>query len=124
MILQDDKNTSEKTTLNFDSQEENKSRVKAERETDQKAHLPLGDNVPAISKCTNTGKPSSEKLQTCAPEARVNKDSVNNAAPCSPKRRKVMKTRIDERGREGTPIWKSIFYSVPSLFPYTIQAYV
>ncbi|XP_014521531.1 uncharacterized protein LOC106778130 [Vigna radiata var. radiata] len=97
---QDDKNTSEKTNLNFDSQEENKSRVKEERETDQKAHLPLGDNVSAISKCTNTGKPSSEKLQSGAPEARVNKDSVNNAAPCSPKRRKVMKTRIDERGRE------------------------
>ncbi|XP_027926359.1 uncharacterized protein LOC114183515 [Vigna unguiculata] len=97
---QDDKNTSEKTTLNFDLQEENKSRVKEERETDQKAHLPLGGNVSAISKCTNTGKSSSEKLESCAPEARVNKGSVNNAAPCSPKRRKVMKTRIDERGRE------------------------
>lgn len=29
------------------------------------------------------------------------KDELTNAAPTSPKRRKVMKTRIDERGREG-----------------------
>ncbi|ESW21557.1 hypothetical protein PHAVU_005G080800 [Phaseolus vulgaris] len=97
---QNDKNTSEKTTLNFDSQEENKSRVKEERGTDQKAHLPLRDNVSAISKCTNTGKSSSEKLHSCASEPSVNEDTVNKAHPCSPKKRKVMKTRIDERGRE------------------------
>jgi len=108
---QNDKNTSEKTTLNFDSQEENKSRVKEERGTDQKAHLPLRDNVSAISKCTNTGKSSSEKLHSCASEPSVNEDTVNKAHPCSPKKRKVMKSRIDERGREGTYIWKSIFFT-------------
>ncbi|CAJ1957609.1 unnamed protein product [Sphenostylis stenocarpa] len=97
---QNDKSTSEKTTLNFDLQEENKSGVKEEKPTDQKAHLPLRENLSAISKCTNTEKSSSEKLHICAPDVRVNKDSVNNAPPCSPKRRKVMKTRIDERGRE------------------------
>ncbi|KAL3355873.1 hypothetical protein AABB24_016835 [Solanum stoloniferum] len=32
------------------------------------------------------------------------KDEVTNAAPTSPKRRKVMKTRIDERGREVTEV--------------------
>lgn len=101
---QNDKKSSEKATLNFNCQEENKSRLKEEKATDQKAHLPLRENVSAISKCTNTGKSSSEKLQSCAPEVRVNKDSVNNAPPCSPKRRKVMKTRIDERGREVTEV--------------------
>ncbi|TKY49200.1 DNA polymerase delta subunit 3 [Spatholobus suberectus] len=99
-----DKKSSDKATLNFDSQEENKPRVKEERATDQKAHLPLRENVSAISKCTNTGKSSSEKLHSCAPEVCVNKDSVNNAPPCSPKRRKVMKTMIDERGREVTEV--------------------
>lgn len=29
------------------------------------------------------------------------KDEMADAAPVSPKRRKVLKTRIDERGREG-----------------------
>ncbi|KAG4981518.1 hypothetical protein JHK85_035476 [Glycine max] len=101
---QNDKKTSEKTTLNFDLQEENKSGVKEERATEQKAHLPLRENVSAISRCTNTGKSSSEKLQSGAPEVHLNKDSVNNAPPCSPKRRKVMKTRIDERGREVTEV--------------------
>lgn len=102
---QNDKISSEKATLNFNSQEENKSRVKEEKATNQKAHnLPPRENVSAISKCTNTGKSSSEKLQSCAPEVHVNKDSVNNAPPCSPKRRKVMKTRIDERGREVTEV--------------------
>lgn len=104
---QNDKKSSEKATLNFNSQEENKSRLKEEKATDQKAHLPLRENVSAISKCTNTGKSSSEKLQSCASEVHVNKNNVNNAPPgppCSPKRRKVMKTRIDERGREGTYI--------------------
>lgn len=114
---QNDKNTSEKITLNFDSWEENESTVKEEIATDQKAHVPLRDNVSAISKCTNTGKSSSEKLQSCAPEAGVNEDGVNKAPP-SPKKRKVMKTRIDERGREGTYIWKSISFTRQLLYFY------
>lgn len=101
---QNDKTSLEKASLNFDVQEENKSKIKEERTTDKKAHQPLRDNVSAISKCTNNGKSSSEKLQSCNPEVSVNKNSVNNAAPCSPKRRKVMKTRIDERGREVTEV--------------------
>ena len=111
-----DKKTSEKTTLNFDSQEENKSTVKEERATDQKARLPLRENVSAISKCTHTGKSSSEKLQSGAPEVHLSKHSVNNPPPCSPKRRKVMKTRIDERGREGTYILKCFFFSLSRFF--------
>ncbi|KAL2331331.1 hypothetical protein Fmac_018912 [Flemingia macrophylla] len=102
--IQNGKESLEKAPLNFDLQEENKSRVKEERATDPKAHQPQRENISAISKCTNAGKSSSEKLQSCDPKVGVNKDSVNNAAPCSPKRRKVMKTRIDERGREVTEV--------------------
>ncbi|XP_061362380.1 uncharacterized protein LOC133306119 isoform X2 [Gastrolobium bilobum] len=101
---QNDKKSPEKATLNFDLQIENKSRVKEERATDQKAHQPLGEDLSAISKCTSTGKSSTDKFQSCAPEICINKDSAKNAAPGSPKRRKVMKTRIDERGREVTEV--------------------
>ncbi|KAJ1441630.1 DNA-polymerase subunit Cdc27 [Sesbania bispinosa] len=101
---QSDKKSSEKATLDFESQKENKSRVKDERATEQKAHQPLREDVSVMSKCTSTGKSSTEKLQHCAPEICVNKDSVKKATPGSPKRRKVMKTRIDERGREVTEV--------------------
>lgn len=44
------------------------------------------------------------KTQSCVTEKDVNKlDKPTNATSRSPQRRKVLKTRIDERGREGTP---------------------
>lgn len=105
---QTDKKSSETATLNFDLKIENKPRVKDERTTEQKAHQPPREDVSVINKCTSTVKSSTEKLQGSTPEICVNKDSVKNATPGSPKRRKVMKTRIDERGREGTYILRSI----------------
>ncbi|XP_019425709.1 PREDICTED: DNA polymerase delta subunit 3 [Lupinus angustifolius] len=101
---QNDKKSSEKATLKFDKQIESKSRVKEETESDQKANQPRREDLSVISKCTSTGKSSTEKVESRAPEILVNKDSQNNAAPCSPKRRRVMKTKIDERGREVTEV--------------------
>ncbi|KAK7244135.1 hypothetical protein RIF29_38953 [Crotalaria pallida] len=101
---QDDKKLSEKATLSFDKQIQSKSRVKEETAGDQKANQPWREDLSVISKCTSTGKSSSEKLQSHAPEISVNKDSQNNTAPGSPKRKRVMKTRIDERGREVTEV--------------------
>jgi hypothetical protein len=75
--------------------------VKEERVTEKKVFQPPKD-LSVITKCTSTGKPSTEKLQSSAPEICVNKDSAKKVSSGSPKRRKVMKTRIDERGREGT----------------------
>ncbi|KAF7836636.1 DNA polymerase delta subunit 3 isoform X1 [Senna tora] len=96
----DDKSLLEKGTLNSDEQIQNKSKVK-EESTNQ----PEREDFSVISKCTSIGKSSSDKTQNCAPEISVNKkDNLNNTAPCSPKRRKVMKTRIDERGREVTEV--------------------
>jgi hypothetical protein len=44
------------------------------------------------------------KTQSCVTEKDVNKlDKPTNATSRSPQRRKVLKTRIDERGREGIP---------------------
>lgn len=112
---QNDKSSSEKPTLNFDLEIENKSRVKEERVTQQKAHQPHIGDSSVISKCTNTGRSSSEKFHSSASEICVNKDSIKNATPGSPKRKKVMKTRIDERGREGTYSIQANFMSQLSI---------
>ncbi|CAL0310199.1 unnamed protein product [Lupinus luteus] len=101
---QNDKKSSEKATLKSDKQIESKSRVKEETGSDQKANQPWREDLSVINKCTSTGKPSTEKVESHAPEILVNKDSPNNTAPSSPKRRRVMKTRIDERGREVTEV--------------------
>ncbi|XP_020983896.1 uncharacterized protein LOC107459908 isoform X2 [Arachis duranensis] len=101
---QKDNKSSEKATLNSDTKRENKPMAKEEKSSDKKANQPFQEELSVINKCTNNGKSSSEKPQSCAPDISVNKDSTKNAAPGSPKRRKVMKTRIDERGREVTEV--------------------
>ncbi|XP_058773782.1 uncharacterized protein LOC131647995 [Vicia villosa] len=101
---QNDKKSLEKTTLNFDLQVEHKPLVKEEKATEKKVFQPPREDLSIMSKCTSNGKSSTEKLQSSAPEISVNKDSVKKAAPGSPKRRKVMKTRIDEKGREVTEV--------------------
>lgn len=68
-----------------------------------------------VSKGKNSGISSSNKIQSCIPEEGADaKDKVTDAAPNSPKRRKVLKTRIDERGREGMSglyLLQSLFFS-------------
>lgn len=54
-----------------------------------------------VAKCDNSGISSSNQIQNRIEEAADVKRKVSDAAPSSPKRRKVLKTRIDERGREG-----------------------
>ncbi|CAN4087351.1 unnamed protein product [Withania somnifera] len=58
-----------------------------------------------------TGKPKSSKLhsseiisENASLKTATIKDEATDAAPISPKRRKVVKTRIDERGREVTEV--------------------
>ncbi|KAI4323039.1 hypothetical protein L6164_022677 [Bauhinia variegata] len=91
-------------------QQNNKSKVKEERTSDEEANQPWSEDLSVISKCTSTRKSSTEKSESHAPEIHVNKkDNSNNAAPGSPKRRKVLKTRIDERGREVTEVvWEGV----------------
>ncbi|XP_021287834.1 uncharacterized protein LOC110419207 [Herrania umbratica] len=57
----------------------------------------------STSKSTIGGHSSSVKVENQLPETDV-KDKVIDGAPNSPKRRKVMKTRIDDRGREVTEV--------------------
>lgn len=54
-----------------------------------------------IAKGNNSGISPSNQIQNHNEEAADVKNKVLDAAPNSPKRRKVLKTRIDERGREG-----------------------
>ncbi|KAL8131850.1 uncharacterized protein LOC141711738 isoform X2 [Apium graveolens] len=57
-----------------------------------------------VVKGENSGISSSNKIQNRIEEAADVKHKVSDAAPNSPKRRKVLKTRIDERGREVTEV--------------------
>ncbi|KAJ7981858.1 DNA polymerase delta subunit like [Quillaja saponaria] len=104
---QNGKNLSEKTTLNFDRQMATKLVVTEVVATDVESNKPLGEDSSAISKGTDTVVSSKEKIKS-GPESHVSKkDSMTSAASGSPKRRKVLKTRIDERGREVTEvIWE------------------
>lgn len=99
---------SEKSNLNSDKQIEDELEVKEEIVTDKESNQPLREDSSVICKGTNTGTSSTEKVQNCIPQSDVNKkDNLKIAAPNSPKRKKVLKTRIDERGREVTEvIWE------------------
>lgn len=57
-----------------------------------------------VAKGDNSGISSSNRIQNHIEEAADVKRKVIDAAPSSPKRRKVLKTRIDERGREVTEV--------------------
>ncbi|KAK1404899.1 DNA polymerase delta subunit 3 [Heracleum sosnowskyi] len=54
----------------------------------------------SVAKGDNSGISSSKHIENRIEEAADVKRKVSDAAPSSPKRRKVLKTRIDERGRE------------------------
>ena len=80
---------------------EKKAKAKEESTINEDPDQPWREDFSVINKCTSTGKVSSVKSQNCTPEIDVNnKDNLKIAVPASPKRRKVLKTRIDERGRE------------------------
>ena len=98
---------SENSKLNSEKEIENKSKVKEEMVTDKEPNLPLREDSSVISKGANAGTSSPEKVQICIPESDLNEDKATLVAPNSPKRRKVLKTRIDERGREGTHMFRS-----------------
>ncbi|BBH01641.1 DNA-directed DNA polymerase [Prunus dulcis] len=112
----------EGTSLNFDEQVEDKPKVedkakvedkpmvKEEVSVDRKSNQSFREDssVSGISKGRNAGIILKEKTHSCIPEKDLNKkDKLNTTASSSPKRRKVLKTVIDERGREVTEvIWE------------------
>ncbi|KAF8024227.1 hypothetical protein BT93_F1431 [Corymbia citriodora subsp. variegata] len=72
---------------------------------EEEQRQPPKEDVSAVSRGINIGM-CSLKGQNRGSSKDVNKE-VTNPAPASPKRQKVLKTRIDERGREVTEVvWK------------------
>ena len=109
----DDKGSSENGNSN-NKQIDHNCKVKKENSNQS----PRDGSV--ISKCTNIKKTSADKTQSCAPEVVNKKDNLDDKAPCSPKRRKVLKTRIDERGREGTCMLR-YFHNATLLLPQNMS---
>ncbi|TQE03140.1 hypothetical protein C1H46_011311 [Malus baccata] len=95
----------ERTNLNFDEQVEDIPKVKEEIAVHGESNEPSREDSSVVRKVIDAGIILKEKP---IPEQNVNKmDKPTNAASSSPKRRKVMKTVIDERGREVTEvIWE------------------
>ncbi|KAG8386442.1 hypothetical protein BUALT_Bualt03G0149200 [Buddleja alternifolia] len=87
--------------LSFE-EKENKPKIDEVKEAVVKAHEHLGEKVPAMNKVKKAESPTSEKNPTRVPESDAS--MKDKAADAGPKRRKVLKTRIDERGREVTEV--------------------
>ncbi|XP_071907328.1 uncharacterized protein [Coffea arabica] len=91
----------EKSKLNFEEEKEDKPNFKHRKETDRKSKE---ENL-AFGNHNNMNSSSSEKVINQVPAVdTIAKDKTRDAAPNSPKRKKVLKTRIDERGREVTEV--------------------
>lgn len=87
----------------FNKQAEDKPVIKVEKSTKETSNQLLRDDS-SVGKSIDSKTSSLEKIQSNMTLCDVKKDMAADAAPNSPKRRKVLKTRIDERGREGTPM--------------------
>ena len=93
----------EKGSVNFDTWKECKTNVKEEKSADVLVK-PTVKQDSSVSKNANVAGP--EELvheNTSDGDSRNAKRAADNV-PASPKRRKVLKRRIDDRGREGTTI--------------------
>lgn len=105
-------------------EKENKPKVKEEKEGDVKANQHLEEKVSDGKKAESPPQkkkaesPISEKTQCHVPETDASKK--NTMANEVPKRRKVVKTQVDEKGREGISTRLQLsqlqFYSVE--WPY------
>lgn len=97
----------EKAHLNNDKQLNGQLKIKEEKTSESK-------RSSVEEKQHNSS--FAEKNEVCAHENDSNKkEKPTNAAPTSPKRRKVLRTRIDERGREGIPTHSLFHIGLPSL---------
>ncbi|KAI8552416.1 hypothetical protein RHMOL_Rhmol06G0265300 [Rhododendron molle] len=94
----------EKNNFDIDKEKENKPKAKEDKIAEKAINqAPPRADSSLVSKGKTSEISSLEKVHSPIPENNA-KDKVTNAAPTSPKRRKVMKTRIDERGREVTEV--------------------
>lgn len=93
----------EKSNSKVDKLVNEKSEVREKVTIDKGSNKPMKNDSTAITNDRISGTSPKEKAHSSLPENDVNKkDKQTKTTPESPKRRKVLKTRIDERGREGT----------------------
>ncbi|KAG6397861.1 hypothetical protein SASPL_139311 [Salvia splendens] len=85
-----------------ESDVKSKPKVKEEKESELKANQHLGENIATVSNDKKAGSLTSEKTLCHVTEKDASKK--NTMANDVPKRRKVVKTRIDEKGREVTEV--------------------
>ncbi|XP_015578067.2 uncharacterized protein LOC8288260 isoform X1 [Ricinus communis] len=85
---------------NVNGQIEDKREVKEESSTDKAPNQVPREKISVSSKRFNSNDSSNEKKHSPITGGDGKADIVTNDPPHSPKRRKVLKTRIDERGRE------------------------
>jgi len=102
--LHDPRNLMEKKNLSFEDQKKDKAEVKQDKSTERNSGLPGSDtrvghknNIAGISLQKKTHGDNPKEVDDGDKKA----NDKTNTASTSPKRRKVLKTRIDERGREG-----------------------
>lgn len=87
--------------MNLNELEEQKPKVKEDLTNDRGSNHQRKEDTSVISNNRTTGLPSIEKTHSCSDNDKNKNNKQTNAAPGSPKRRKVLKTRIDEHRREG-----------------------
>lgn len=93
----------EKSNSNFDKRVEDKVKVEENGTVDQRSKPLVKEDSSVVTNDRTNGTSPKEKMPSSVSESDVNKkDKLTKTTPDSPKRRKVLKTRIDERGREGT----------------------
>lgn len=94
----------EKTVLKFEDQDECEPIGKEEKLKDDAKDY-VKEEFAALCMGKNVRAASSEGIHRQTPDVDPSsKNKAGDAAPSSPKRRKVLKTRIDERGREVTEV--------------------
>lgn len=97
----------EEKKLNFEEKKGEKLEIKKQKTTDSDSRARLKVDSEAASKNINTRISSPEKIQSHILEGledQHKKNQASDAAHTSPKRKKVLRTRIDERGREVTEV--------------------
>lgn len=119
----------ERINCDIDKEKENKPKANEDKVVEKEIKQVVENKIKQPSRADSSlvckGKTSEisslEKVQSPIPENNANaKDEVTNGAPTSPKRRKVMKTRIDERGREGMCKRPSLLFNLPILLLFLL----
>lgn len=97
---------------------EDKSKVAEKVVEEKKINQPTKKHSLAVINDKPKEISTKEKAQSTVPENGMGKKDKLTKTPDSPKRRKVMKTRIDERGREGSLRSKGKFSLKKLLFHF------